>query len=308
MALRLVFMGTPDFAVPALTALSGSGHNIVAVYTRAPRPAKRGLDLIPTPIALEAERLKIPIFTPATLKTDDAAAAMRAHGADAAVVVAYGVILPKSILDIFSLGCFNLHASLLPRWRGAAPIHRAVMAGDKETGVKVMRMDEGLDTGAVAKGKRVKIDPNSTTGDLRNELARVGAALMLRAITALGKRRAWKFKPQSEKRATYARKIDKNEAQIDWKEPCAEVHNHCRGLSPDPGAWFEIPSIGRVRVLRTAIGVGDGSSPPPGHVIDNKPTIACGKGALRLVEVQRAGGKVMPADAFWRGVRVSVLI
>ncbi len=187
MALRLVFMGTPDFAVPALTALSGSGHNIVAVYTRAPRPAKRGLDLIPTPIALEAERLKIPIFTPATLKTDDAAAAMRAHGADAAVVVAYGVILPKSILDIFSLGCFNLHASLLPRWRGAAPIHRAVMAGDKKTGVKVMRMDEGLDTGAVAKGKRVKIDPNATTGDLRNELARVGADLMLRAITALGK-------------------------------------------------------------------------------------------------------------------------
>src|SRR3984885_15645152 len=176
-------MGTPDFAVPTLVALAGGGHEIAAVYTRAPRPAgRRGLELTPSPVAREAERLKLPIFTPKTLRDGDAAAAMRSHGADAAVVVAYGLILPKPILDVFPRGCFNLHASLLPRWRGAAPIHRAVMAGNKETGVKVMKMNQGLDTGMVAMGRRVSIGPDATTGDLHDELSHLGAGLMLRKL------------------------------------------------------------------------------------------------------------------------------
>ena len=190
MALRLVFMGTPDFAVPTLVALAGGGHEIAAVYTRAPRPAgRRGLELTPSPVAREAERLKLPIFTPKTLRDADAAAAMRAHGADAAVVVAYGLILPKPILDVFPLGCFNLHASLLPRWRGAAPIHRAIMAGDKETGVMVMKMDEGLDTGPIAMAeRRMPIGADATTGDLHDELARLGADLMVRRARRAGTR------------------------------------------------------------------------------------------------------------------------
>jgi len=187
LALRLVFMGTPDFAVPTLVELAGSGHDIAAVYTRAPQPAGRGLAPKPSAIARAAERFGLPVFTPETLKGSDAAAAMRAHGADAAVVVAYGLILPKPILETFPLGCFNLHASLLPRWRGAAPIHRAIMAGDKETGVMVMKMDEGLDTGAIAMAERVPIGADATTGDLHNELARRGADLMLRALAALEK-------------------------------------------------------------------------------------------------------------------------
>ncbi len=228
---------------------------------------------------------------------------MRAHGANAAVVVAYGLILPKTILDAFPLGCFNLHASLLPRWRGAAPIHRAVMAGDRETGVMVMKMDEGLDTGPVAKGRRIAIGPDSTAGELHDLLADRGADLMFRAVSSLGKKRPWKFKPQSKwRRTTYATKIDKNETRIDWNKPCKEVHNHCRGLSPDPGAWFEISGVGRVKVLRTAIGVGGAS---PGQVLDIKPTIACGSGAILLIELQRAGGQVMSADAFWRGLPVA---
>jgi methionyl-tRNA formyltransferase len=300
LALRLVFMGTPDFAVPTLRKLADSGHKIVAVYTRAPQPAgRRGLTLTPSPIAQIAELFGLPIFTPKTLRESDAAVAMRAHGADAAVVVAYGLILPKAILEAFPLGCFNLHASLLPRWRGAAPIHRAIMAGDKKTGVKVMKMDEGLDTGPVARGRRVPIGPDATAGDLHDELARLGADLMLRVVTALAKNRAWKFRRQSKTGVTYAKKIEKSETRIEWNKSCKKVHDHCRGLSPDPGAWFEFSRFGRVKVLRTAIGFGEG---PPGQVLDNKPTIACGKGAIRLVELQRAGGKTMAADAFWRGI------
>ena len=202
MALRLVFMGTPDFAVPTLVEIVGGGHDVVAVYTRAPRPAgRRGLELTPSPVAREAGRLKIPIFTPTTLKEPNAAAAMRAYGADAAVVVAYGLILPKAILDVFPLGCFNLHASLLPRWRGAAPIHRAVMAGDKETGVMVMKMEQGLDTGPVAMAERVPIGPDATTGELHDTLARLGADLMLRALAALEKGQL-QLTPQADAGAT----------------------------------------------------------------------------------------------------------
>ncbi len=301
MALRLVFMGTPDFAVPALVEIGGGGHNIVAVYTRAPQPAGRGMALRPSPVAREAERLKIPIFTPKTLKAPDAASAMRAHGADAAVVVAYGLILPKPILDVFPLGCFNLHASLLPRWRGAAPIHRAIMAGDKETGAMVMKMDEGLDTGAIAMAERVAIGLEETAGELHDELARLGAKLMLVALGAL-ERESLTLTPQANEFATYADKIDKSETRIDWTQPWNKIHDHCRGLSPYPGAWFELSGAGRIKVMRTTKGDGLGA---PGHVLDDKLTIACGQGSVRIVELQRAGAKPMKADEFLRGSPVA---
>ena len=301
MALRLVFMGTPDFAVPTLVEIVGSGHDIAAVYTRAPQPAGRGLAPRLSPIAHEAERFGLPIFTPKTLKENDAAETMRAHGADAAVVVAYGLILPKSILEAFPLGCFNLHASLLPRWRGAAPIHRAIMAGDRETGVMVMKMDEGLDTGAIAMAERVPIGADATTGELHDQLARLGADLMLRALAALEKGQL-QLTPQAAEGVTYANKIDKSETRIDWAKPWNEVHNHCRGLSPFPGAWCELAGAGRVKILRTTKGAGSG---PPGHVLDDKLTIACGSGAVRLVQLQRAGKQPMAADEFLRGTPVA---
>ncbi len=301
MALRLVFMGTPDFAVPTLVEIVGSGHDIAAVYTRAPQPAGRGLAPRLSPIAHEAERFGLPIFTPKTLKENDAAETMRAHGADAAVVVAYGLILPKSILEAFPLGCFNLHASPLPRWRGAAPIHRAIMAGDRETGVMVMKMDEGLDTGAIAMAERVPIGADATTGELHDQLARLGADLMLRALAALEKGQL-QLTPQTAEGVTYANKIDKSETRIDWAKPWNEVHNHCRGLSPFPGAWCELAGAGRVKILRTTKGAGSG---PPGHVLDDKLTIACGSGAVRLVQLQRAGKQPMAADEFLRGTPVA---
>ena len=302
MALRLVFMGTPDFAVPTLKKLVDSGHKIVAVYTRAPQPAgRRGLELKASAVENEARRHALSIFTPKTLKESDAAEAMHAHGADAAVVVAYGLILPKSILEIFPLGCFNLHASLLPRWRGAAPIHRAVMAGDKETGVIVMKMDEGLDTGPIALAERVPIGADATTGALRDELARLGADLMLRALAALEKGQL-QLTPQPAEGATYANKIAKNETRIDWTKPWNEVHDHCRGLSPFPGAWCELAGAGRVKILRTTKGEGSG---PPGRVLDAKLTVACGTGAVRLVQLQRAGKQPMAADEFLRGTPVA---
>ena len=301
MALRLVFMGTPDFAVPTLLELVGAGHDVAAVYSRAPKPAgRRGLEMTPTPVAREAERFGLPVFTPRTLKTSDAADAMRAHGADAAVVVAYGLILPKPVLDAFPLGCFNLHASLLPRWRGAAPIHRAVMAGDKETGVMVMKMDEGLDTGAIAMAERVPIGPDATTGELHDELARRGAKLMLVALGAL-ERGSVTLTPQAAVGVTYAAKIDKNETRIDWRKPWQAVHNHCRGLSPFPGAWCEIADVGRIKVLRTSKGAGAGE---PGRVLDDRLTVACGDGAVRIVELQRSGGRPMSAAEFLRGTPV----
>ena len=301
MALRLVFMGTPDFAVPTLLEIVGSGHEIVAVYSRAPRPAGRGMGLTPSPVAREAERFGLPIVTPKTLKENDAAETMRAHGADAAVVVAYGLILPKSILEAFPVGCFNLHASLLPRWRGAAPIHRAVMAGDRETGVMVMKMDEGLDTGAIAMAERMPVGDDATTGELHDQLARLGADLMLRALAALEKGQL-QLRPQAAEGVTYANKIDKSETRIDWAKPWNEVHNHCRGLSPFPGAWCELAGAGRVKILRTTEGAGSG---PPGQVLDDKLTIACGSGAVRLVELQRAGKQPMGADEFLRGTPVA---
>jgi len=300
-ALRLVFMGTPDFAVPTLLGIVGAGHEIVAVYTRAPRPAGRGMALSPSPIAREAERFGLPIFTPKTLRDGDAAAAMRTHGADAAVVVAYGLILPKPILEAFPFGAFNLHASLLPRWRGAAPIQRAIMAGDRETGVMVMKMEEGLDTGPIAMERRVPIGPDATAGELHDQLARLGAELMPVALAAL-ERGSLQLTRQPATSATYANKIDKTETRIDWSKPWQQVHDHCRGLSPFPGAWFEIRDFGRVKVLRTTKGDGEGR---PGTVLDNRLTIACGTGAVQIVELQRAGGKTMSAEDFLHGTPVA---
>ncbi len=301
MPLRLVFMGTPDFAVPSLLELIGSGHDVVAVYTRAPQPAGRGMELRESAVAREATRFGLPVFTPRTLRTADAADAVRAHGGDAAVVVAYGLILPKPILEAFPLGCFNLHASLLPRWRGAAPIQRAIMAGDRETGVTVMKMGEGLDTGPIAMAERVAIGPDATAGELHDLLAQRGAKLMVIAISAL-ERGTLQFTPQPEAGVTYATKIEKSEARIDWSEPWQKVHDHCRGLSPFPGAWFELVNVGRIKVLRTTKGAGGGK---PGQVLDEDLTIACGDGAVRLVELQRAGRQPMAADAFLRGTPIA---
>jgi methionyl-tRNA formyltransferase len=303
MPLRLVFMGTPDFAVPTLLEIVGQGHDVRAVYTRAPQPAGRGMAPRPSPIEREARRFRIDVLTPRTLRDPQVQSAIQAHGADAAVVVAYGLILPKPVLDAFPLGCLNLHASLLPRWRGAAPINRAIMAGDAETGVCVMRMEEGLDTGPVGMMERVAIAADTTAGALHDQLARLGADLMVRAVAAL-ERSALNFRPQPAEGVTYAHKIEKAETRIDWRRPAKAVHDHCRGLSPFPGAWFELAQAGepaRVKVLRTTLAEG---SAAPGAVLDDRLTIACGHRAVRLLEVQRAGKQPMSAEEFLRGARL----
>jgi len=304
MTLRLVFMGTPDFAVPTLSELVGQGHEIAAVYTRAPKAAgRRGMDLTKTPVHRFAESLNLPVYTPRTLRDPETLEAFAAHEADAAVVVAYGLLLPKAALDAPRLGCLNLHASLLPRWRGAAPIQRAVMAGDTETGVMVMRMEEGLDTGPVAAAERVAIGPDETAGELHDRLRALGADLMGRAISAL-ERGGLTFRPQGQDGVAYAAKIDKAEARIDWGRPAAIVHNQIRGLSPFPGAWFEL--VGprgpeRVKVLRSTRAEGGGA---PGELIDDRLTVACGEGAVRLCLLQRAGKAPVDAGAFLNGARL----
>jgi methionyl-tRNA formyltransferase len=294
--MRLIFMGTPDFAVPTLLELAAAGHEIAAVYTRAAKPAGRGMELQVSPVEREARRLGLPVLTSTTLKSAEAEATFRAHRADTAVVVAYGLILPKPILVAPRLGCFNVHASLLPRWRGAAPINRAIMAGDAASGVTIMQMDEGLDTGAMAMAERVPIQPDMTAGDLHDALARLGADLMLRAIAA-AERGSLALTLQPETGVTYATKISKDETRIDWTKPWNQVHNHIRGLSPYPGAWFEIGSV-RVKALRSTRGEGGGA---PGTALDEHLTIACGDGAVRLVQVQRAGRQPMGAEEFLRG-------
>jgi methionyl-tRNA formyltransferase len=303
MPLRLIFMGTPEFAVPTLLELVAHGHEIAAVYTRAPKPAERGMKLRPTPVGQEATRLGIRVLTPTTLKTPEAEAIFRSHEADAAVVVAYGLILPQNILDIPPLGCFNLHASLLPRWRGAAPIERAIMADDGETGVMVMKMDAGLDTGEVARGKHIAITDTMTAGDLHDSLARLGANLMVQKIDALGGKKP-KFSPQSkQRRPTYAAKIEKTEARIDWNKPARAVLRHIHGLSPSPGAWCEMPIGGqlvRVKILRCELANGGGL---PGELLDDHLTVACGQGAIRILELQREGKAPMRASVFLSGAR-----
>src|SRR5437588_6252442 len=300
MPLRLIFMGTPEFAVPTLLELAGHGHDIAAVYTRAPKPAGRGMRVQRSPIEQEATRLAIPVLTPTTLKTPEALEQFRSHGADAAVMVAYGIILPPAILDTPPLGCFNLHASLLPRWRGAAPIKRAIMAGDAESGVMVMKMDIGLDTGDVAMAERLRITDAMTASDLHDALAPLGADLMVRAMGGLA-RGGLQLAKQSEQGVTYAAKIDKAEARIDWNRPAQEVLRHIHGLSPFPGAWCELATDGepaRLKILRCEPAKGAGA---PGDVLDDRLTIACADGAIRILELQRAGKAPMKAADFLRG-------
>ncbi|ABA06313.1 methionyl-tRNA formyltransferase [Nitrobacter winogradskyi Nb-255] len=304
MPLRLIFMGTPDFAVPTLQQLVAHGHEIAAVYTREARPAGRGMKLQPTPVAREAQRLGLPVLTPKTLKTQESQDQLRSYGADAAVVVAYGLILPQAILDAPRYGCYNLHASLLPRWRGAAPINRAVMAGDAESGVMVMKIDAGLDTGDVAMAERVPITDAMTASDLHDTLAPLGADLMARAMDAL-ERGELRLTKQSEQgvasTVTYAAKIDKAEAHIVWSNPAREVLRHIHGLSPFPGAWCEMPVDGeavRIKILRCELAEGAGS---PGDLLDDRLTIACKDGAIRVLELQRAGKPPMKAAAFLNG-------
>jgi methionyl-tRNA formyltransferase len=303
MPLRLIFMGTPEFAVPTLLELVAHGHEIAAVYTRAAKPAGRGMKLQLSPVEQEARRLGIPVLTPSTLKSTEALDEFRALNADAAVVVAYGMILPQAILDAPKLGCFNLHASLLPRWRGAAPINRAIMAGDAESGVMVMKMDVGLDTGDVAMAERLTITDAMTTSDLHDALSPLGGDLMARAMGAL-ERGKLQLTPQSSDGVTYAVKIDKAEAHINWNQPARGVLRHIHGLSPFPGAWCEMPIEGtaqRVKVLRCEIASGSGE---PGAVLDDRLTIACAHGALRIIELQRAGKQPMKAEEFLRGTPV----
>ncbi len=300
--MRIVFMGTPDFAVPTLTEIVARGHEVAAVYTRAPAPAgRRGLDLTPSPVHRVAERFGLKVLTPKTLRTEEAQAEFRGLQPDVAVVVAYGMILPKAILDVPELGCLNLHGSLLPRWRGAAPIQRAVMAGDAETGVAVMRMEEGLDTGPVALLERIPIGPDMTAGELHDTMMVLGADLMARALSAL-ERGGLAFTPQSEGGVVYASKIEKGETRIDWAQDAATVHDRIRGLSPFPGSWFPLgPKEERVKVLRSTRTEGEGA---PGTALDDALTIACGKGAVRLLEVQKAGKQPVSAAAFLQGNKV----
>jgi len=298
--MRIIFMGTPEFAVPTLTEIVANGHEVAAVYTRAPKPAGRGQEERKSPVHVAAEGFGIPVFTPRTLKGQEEQDVFRLHDADVAVVVAYGLLLPKPILEAPREGCLNLHGSLLPRWRGAAPIQRAVMAGDARTGVMVMRMDEGLDTGPVGLVDDIAIGPDMTAGELHDRMMGVGADLMVRALAAL-ERGSLDFTAQAEDGVTYAKKIEKAEARIDWSLPAPEVHNHIRGLSPFPGAWFEIDLNGkpvRVKVLRSTLGEGQGA---PGTVLSDDLTMACGTGSVRLVSVQREGKGAMDAAAFVRG-------
>ncbi len=302
--MRIVFMGTPAFAVSTLAELVGQNHDVAAVYTRAPAPAGRGMIEKPSPVHALAQKLGIPVLSPRSLKTGDAAETLGAFHAELAIVVAYGMLLPPAILEAMPLGCLNLHASLLPRWRGAAPLQRAVMAGDAESGVAVMRMEAGLDTGPVAMEERLTIGPEMTAGDLHDALAPIGADLMGRAVGALG-RGTLTFRPQPEEGVTYAGKIGKAEARIDWTRPAAEVANRIRGLSPFPGAFFEVDlgrGLERVKVLRAGV---EGGAGVPGEVLAEPLTVACDTGAVALRQVQRAGRAPMSGEEFLRGTRIA---
>ena len=296
--MRLAFMGTPDFSAPVLAELAAAGHEIAAVYTRAPAAAGRGHKLTPSPVHQLAESLGLEVRTPKNFKDGAEVEAFRALGLDVAVVVAYGIILPQAVLDAPRFGCLNLHASLLPRWRGAAPIQRAIMAGDKVTGVQVMRMEAGLDTGPVMLSETVSIAGNDTAGSLHDKLSAVAAQLAPRALAALG-RGGLVAAPQPEEGVVYAHKISAGEARIDWSRPAAEVDRHIRGLSPFPGAWFETDGA-RVKVLMSRIAKGAGA---PGDVLDTdgRLVVACGEGAVELATLQRAGKKAQDAKEFLRG-------
>lgn len=300
--MRIVFMGTPDFSVPTLKTLIEAGHEIVAVYSQPPRPAGRGMSERPSPVHAFAAEAGLEVHHPTSLKTEAEQEAFKALAADAAVVVAYGLLLPKAILDAPKEGCFNLHASALPRWRGAAPIQRAIMSGDRETAVMVMRMEEGLDTGPVCLAETIAIGPDETAQELHDALAAAGASLIVRAMEKLAND-GLVATPQAGEGVTYAAKIDKAEARIDFSAPATEVHNKIRGLSPFPGAWFEIEANGkreRVKALKSQLAEGAGQ---PGQVLSSQKelVIACGEGAVKLVKVQRAGKKPCAAEEFLRG-------
>jgi methionyl-tRNA formyltransferase len=290
---RIIFMGTPDFAVPALRALHEAGHEVVCAYTQPPRPAGRGKKLMPSPVQIEVERLGVPVRSPKSLRNEAEQAEFAALQADVAVVAAYGLILPQAVLDAPGHGCLNIHASLLPRWRGAAPIHRAVMAGDAETGVTIMQMEAGLDTGPMLHKVTVPVG-RKTTGELFVELGEVGAAAMVEVLADLPS-----FPPevQDDAAAIYAPKIDKAEAKIDWAEPAEVIERLVRGLAPFPGAWFE---LGEERVKLLLAEVADASG-APGTVLDEDFTIACGTGAIRPLRLQRAGKPVLERSEFLRG-------
>jgi methionyl-tRNA formyltransferase len=304
MMLRLAFMGSPDFAVPTLEAILAAGHEVACVYSQPPRPAGRGQAERKTAVHRVAEGSGIPVRTPLNFKALEDREAFAALKLDVAVVVAYGLLLPRAVLEAPRLGCFNLHGSLLPRWRGAAPIQRAVMAGDPETGVEVMKMDVGLDTGPVLSTARTPIGPTDTTGDVHDRLAQLGAALMVEALAALEAGTAH-LKPQPEAGATYAAKITSDETRIDWSKPAHLVSAHIRGLSPVPGAWFEMPGdrgAVRIKALNAVVDEGSGA---PGEMLDDRLLIACGEGAVRLTRLQRAGKGPMTAGEFLRGTKVA---
>jgi methionyl-tRNA formyltransferase len=304
--MRVVFMGAPDFATPALRAVIEHGHEIVAVYTRAPQPAgRRGLELTKTPVHRLADDFSLPVVTAATLRSAEAQETFRAFAADVAVVVAYGLILPPPALAAPRLGCLNLHASLLPRWRGAAPIQRAIMAGDAETGVDLMRMEAGLDTGPVAREIRAPIRPDETAGELAARLAELGAQLIAESLPELAAGRL-AFHPQSGEGATYAHKIDKSEAAIDWSADAVAVRNRIHGLSPTPGAHGEITIGGRlerVKILRAEVVERAGR---PGAVVDSSMVVACGDKAIRVVAAQRPGRTVISGEELMRGAKLDL--
>jgi len=298
--MRIAFLGTPDFAVPALAELAAAGHEIAAAYAQPPAPRGRGQAVKPAPVQAFAETLGLEVRTPASMRDPEAIAAFQALDLEAAVVVAYGQILPAAVLDAPRLGSFNLHASLLPRWRGAAPIQRAVMAGDAVTGVQVMRMTPGLDEGPILLSESVRIGPLDTAGTMHDRLSAVGAHLLPRALAAV-ERGAARETAQAADGVTYARKITPAEARIDWARPAAEVDRHIRGLSPFPGAWFEASAddrLVRVKALLSRMGEGEGA---PGQVLDDQLLIACGSGAVRLLNVQREGRSAQDAQTFLRG-------
>ncbi len=298
-------MGTPDFAVPALLSIAKAEHDIVAVYTQPPRPAGRGMTVRNSPVHQEAEALGLPVRVPESLKSPAEQKRFAALEADAAVVVAYGLILPEMVLNGTRRGVFNIHASLLPRWRGAAPINRAIMAGDAESGVAIMRVTQGLDEGPVCLMDRVAIGPDMTAGELHDALSDLGAELMVEVLGSLVEGKLHCVE-QDGNLATYAAKLSNEETRIDWARPAQEVHNHIRGLSPYPGAWFQIVQNGkaeRVKVQGSTLETGRGA---PGTLLDDRLTVACADGAVRLTRVQRAGKKPMLADAFLRGVDLPV--
>ena len=292
--MRIIFMGTPEFAVPTLQALVDAAHEVVCVYTQPPRPGgRRGRELTPTPVHQRASDLGIEVRHPKSLRSAEEQQAFAALDADVAVVAAYGLILPQEVLDAPKHGCLNVHASILPRWRGAAPIHRAVMAGDPVTGVTIMQMEAGLDTGPMLATARTPIE-DKTTGELTEELAEIGAQLMVGTLIDFGVLHPL---PQDDAEATYAAKIDKAEARIDWSKPAEEIERLVRGLAPFPGAWFELGGD-RVKLLRAELAEGSGT---PGTILDDRLTIACGTGAIRPVRLQRAGKPAMDLDTFLRG-------